>query len=871
MYPSRGPQTERSSARRSNWVAASAWLGPLAILLVIAFSVFLLHRELRQFHYHDITAALFRLDRGSLGIAAILAAVAYALLPAYDALGLAYAGRSLPVRKLALGSLISYGLSQTLGFSLATGGSVRIRFWSRWGITTSEIARAIALIGVTFLLGLGFTLGLAVIFEPDTVSRLLGVSKAIVLAGGVILLLVCSAYVAAALRGVSIRLGGMEIHAPSGRQALLQLALAASDWVVTAAIVFVLLPKPTAIGFPAFVALFLIAQAAGLISHVPGGAGVFETLMVVFLSPSVPAAQALAALAAFRVIYYLIPFLLALSTLAISEIVRSRNHIARATSTAGAFAARLVPSVIPRALSVATFIGGVVLLFSGATPGVRERLAALDNLLPLGVIELSHLAGSITGAALLVLAWALQRRLDAAYRLTVWMLCVGIAASLLKGLDWEEAAVLSTVLLLLIPSHKAFYRRAALASEPLGPAWTIAVVAIASITVWLGFFSFKHVEFTTDLWFRFTTYDDAPRFLRASAASLGALMIFGLMRLMRHAEAEPTAPGPDELRTVRSIMSTSSSTSANLVLLGDKAVMLGTSSRAFLMYGVEGRSWVSMGDPVGDPSEAEELVWRFREEADRHGAWTVFYEVGRTFLPLYIDLGLTLVKIGEEAIIDLAGWTLEGRHKKGLRYTLNELGRKNVCFDVISSSDVAECLPALRRVSNEWLETKRVREKSFSLGRFDESYIRNFDVAVLREGGEIIAFSNIWKSGDGRELSVDLMRHSNAAPPNAMEYLLLTLFNWGKANGYRRFNLGMAPLSGIQNRAIAPLWAKAGSLLFRHGEYFYNFRGLRQYKEKFTPVWEPRYLAMPGGLVFPRVLSNTAALIAGGLKGVVKK
>ena len=870
MSPSRDRPSSEPVPRKHDGLTATVWPGPLAILAVIAFSVFLLHRELRQFRYHDITRALFMLEPHAVAAAVGLAILAYSLLPAYDALGLAYAGRSLPVRRIALGSLVSYGLSQTLGFSLATGGSVRYRFWSRWGITTLEIARAIALISATFVLGLSFTTGLAFLIEPATAGRLLGISPLVLDVVGAGLLVLCAAYVASAFAGRTLRIRGFEVRTPGGRMALAQLALAVVDWTLTASILYVLLPSH-ALGFPAFVALFLVAQTAGLLSHVPGGAGVFETLMVVFLTPAVSAAQALAALVAFRAIYYLLPFVVAMTTLAIYEVIRHRGPITRATTVAGAFAARWVPSMIPQALSVATFIGGVILLFSGATPGVRGRLTTLDQLLPLGVIELSHLAGSITGAALLVLAWALQRRLDAAYRLTVWMLSIGIVASLLKGLDWEEALALAVVLALLIPSRKAFYRRAALASEPLGPAWTIAVVAIASITVWLGFFSYKHVEFSTDLWFRFTTYDDAPRFLRASVASVGGLMIFGLMRLLRHAEAEPEPPGPEEMRVARSVLSQTSSTSANLVLLGDKAVMIGASERAFLMYAVEGRSWIAMGDPIGDPAEAEELVWRFREEADRHGAWTVFYEVGTNFLPLYIDLGLTLVKIGEEAIIDLASWTLEGPGRKGLRRTMSEMRRRGVTFEMLPPARVKECLGALKKVSDEWLESKRAREKGFSLGRFDEQYIENFFVAVLRDQGEIVAFANLWMSGDRTELSVDLMRHANAAPPSSIEYLLLTLFEWGRAEGFQRFNLGMAPMSGLPNRAIAPVWSRAGALLFRHGEYFYNFRGLRQYKEKFYPKWEPRYLATPGGVVFPRVLSNTAALISGGLRGVVRK
>ena len=121
------------------------------------------------------------------------------------------------------------------------------------------------------------------------------------------------------------------------------------------------------------------------------------------------------------------------------------------------------------------------------------------------------------------------------------------------------------------------------------------------------------------------------------------------------------------------------------------------------------------------------------------------------------------------------------------------------------------------------------------------------------------------------EFSVDLMRYLPDAPDGVMDYLFTQLILWGKQEGYAWFNLGMAPLSGLESRALAPFWNRLGSFVFRHGEHFYNFQGLRRYKEKFDPVWEPKYLASPGGLALPRILTNLASLISGGIKGVVTK
>lgn len=141
----------------------------------------------------------------------------------------------------------------------------------------------------------------------------------------------------------------------------------------------------------------------------------------------------------------------------------------------------------------------------------------------------------------------------------------------------------------------------------------------------------------------------------------------------------------------------------------------------------------------------------------------------------------------------------------------------------------------------------------------------------MRHEGRIVGFANIWACGGRQELSVDLMRHRPDAPPGVMDFLFTELMLWGAREGYGRFSLGMAPLAGLEAHPLAPLWHRVGTLVYRHGEHFYNFQGLRAFKEKFDPQWQPWYLAGPGGIALPGVLLDVAALIGGGLKGVVAR
>ena len=417
----------------------------------------------------------------------------------------------------------------------------------------------------------------------------------------------------------------------------------------------------------------------------------------------------------------------------------------------------------------------------------------------------------------MILAWAIIRRLDAAYTLTIATLVIGIVASLLKGLDWEEGFALTLVLAALIPSRRAFYRKAAIISEPFSKGWIAAFIVVGVVTTWLAFFSYRNVDFTSAVWWQFTGRGDAPRSLRAMIGVLGALMLFALSRKLRQAEADPALPSPRQLDVAARIASCSHETIANLALLGDKSLLFSDTGQSMIMYGVAGRSWVALGDPVGPETEQAELAWRSRENADRHGGWPVFYEVSAKHLPIYIDLGLTLLKLGEEAIIPLSDFSLEGGDRKALRRTRKDALKAGATFEVIPPDEINAFLPGLKTISDEWLTAKRTKEKGFSLGRFDERYLKSFPVALIRVGDAVVAFANVWLGADRAEISVDLMRYTSVAPPGVMEFLLIELMLWGKENGYRRFNLGMAPLSGIENRSLAPLWNRVGALLFSRG------------------------------------------------------
>src|SRR3954468_6517740 len=842
------------------------FLKPLLILALFAVALRVLHDTLAQYRYHDVIGYLNALPGDQLLLAAGLTILGYLVMTGYDTLAFRYIRHPLPYFRIALASFIGYAFNNNVGFSGLVGGSLRYRLYNAWRLTAVEIAKVIAFCTISFWLGFVLLGGIFFLATPPEIPSSIHIPFASIRLLGIVLLLPAIGYMLwIAIRREPVRIKQWEFELPSARLFVAQVATSCLDWIIAAAVLYILLPDSLPLTFGRFVGIFLLAQIAGVASNVPGGIGIFEAIILVFLAPFFSASAILGALVAFRVIYYLLPLLVAILLLATHEIIEKREGVAKAWRIFG----RWAPGIAPQLLAFTTFVGGAVLLFSGATPTLPGRLGFLRRVVPLPIVELSHFFGSVTGAALLLLARGLQRRLDAAYHLTVGVLGIGILFQIFKGGDFEEAIILAVMLFALIASRRHFYRKASLLNEGFGPGWIAAILLVLISFAWLGFFSYKHVEYSRDLWWHFSFRADAPRFLRASVGVVGVLLLFSIQRLLRPAPEEPDPPSVEEIERGAAILATEKNSQANLALLGDKPLLFSPSGRAFLMYGVEGRSWISMGDPVGPDDEKQELIWRFRELCDLHAGWPVFYEVQRQNLHFYLDLGLTLLKIGEEARVDLRDFSLEGGSRKWMRKMMRRVEAESCGFEIVR--DATPLLPELRTISDSWLSEKKAREKGFSLGFFAEDYVKRFPIAVVKREGRIVAFSNLWESAEREELSVDLMRHALDAPSGVMDYMFSQLMIWGQQEGYRWFNLGMAPLSGLENRSLGTLWNRVGALAYRFGEDYYNFQGLRQYKEKFDPVWEPTYLASPGGLALPRILTNLAALIAGGLRGVVAK
>lgn len=840
------------------------WLPPVVGALLFSIAAWVLHHELQSVHLGDLRPALNALPAGHVWLALCLVGLNYLLLTSYDQLAFVYIGKQLSRWRISLASFLGYAVSNSVGFALLSGTSVRYRFYSRWGLGAADLSRVVFFYTTTPWVGLLALGGCSLILYPSIRFEGAMPAGSAQLIGAALLATVIGYFLLCTLRRAPFSLRGFVLRVPGPRLALGQLAASVADWALAAAVLHALLPAD-APPYGIVLGIFLFAQILGLLSHIPGGLGVFEGVVVLLLGPYLPPAQILTALLLFRLIYYVLPLSLALIVLLADEVRVRGGQLARIGQSLGASTVQFSPKL----LATFTFLAGLLLLVSGAMPVEHDRLHWMARIVPIGVFELSHFIGSLLGICLLILSQAVARRLDIAYYLVVAGLLAGITALLFKAGDWETALFLLVLLAFIVPGRSIFDRKAALFDTRFTPGWILAFIAAVGASLWLGLLSFRHVEYAHQLWWQVALDHDVSRFMRASVGATVALLAFGVWRLLRPRPPIVTPANAADLAAAENAIAAQSETLPFLVYLGDKAVLFNAERNAFIMYGVHGRTWVALGDPVGSEAAAPALIRAFLDRADDFAGQPVFYQVRGAHLQRYAELGMAFAKLGEEARVPLDTFTLEGS-RRGLRTVLHRLERDQVSFRIIEARDVSPLLPQLKAVSDDWLAHKSVSEKGFSLGYFDPEYLARLPVAVMEAGGRVVAFANVLPGPDRVELSVDLMRYSDNAPASVMDGLIGQLLLWGKAQGYRRFNLGMAPLSGLELAPTSPLWTHLGRFLYQHGETFYNFEGLRAYKEKFHPVWEPRYLAYPGGLVLPEVLVNIAALSAGGVTRIFR-
>ncbi|MHB8173314.1 MAG: phosphatidylglycerol lysyltransferase domain-containing protein, partial [Nitrospirota bacterium] len=714
---------------------------------------------------------------------------------------------------------------------------VRYRLYSSWGLSASEVAKVVMFNGITFWTGFSFVGALIFLLRPMPLSPALHLPIPSDFYVGLICLLAVSSYLAVCLiRKRPVKLFGMEFEIPPIYICFAQIGISSLDWLLAGSVLFMLLRHDLHISYPDFIGIFLFAQIAGLASQAPGGLGVFEMVSLIMLSPYAPPASVLGSLLVFRGIYYILPMIAGILMLGTHEALRNRAFLKSAALSASRAASVLLPDLA----GISVFVSGAILLISGAVPTRPDRMTVLAAFLPLPAVEVAHMLAGLTGIVMLFLASGLQRRLKNAYSLSVLALSFGIIFSLTRALDYEEAIFFLVVLAGLLPFKRLFYRIAPLKTQPFSIGWLIAAGLVIISSAAVGLFIYRHVQYTRELWLQFGYFANAARFFRTMVGATAALIFIVAETTLRRPGPKPVLHLMEDIPDAQHIACESNQILSHLAFRKDSKALPGEGHGSFLPVAQGVKMNIALGEPVGPPDARAELAWRFLEYCNRERR-PVFYDVSSENRQFYLDLGLSLAKVSEEAKAPL-GSNPPGAvfpEDAGYEFRMAGLPATGAAWAEKATKLNGTALTAeLDGAGN--FPGAVYGLKTGAVGGF---LMKSLPVAALFKDG-IAAFAYIWQCEARSEL-FPVVIHVKPGT-DALLPLMSGIFRWGREKGFKWLNLGTAPLPaprehGALNEALA-------GLPYTHREHFDSLDNLRKFKEKFAPVWEPVYLAIPPGL-----------------------
>jgi phosphatidylglycerol lysyltransferase len=519
-----------------------------------------------------------------------------------------------------------------------------------------------------------------------------------------------------------------------------------------------------------------------------------------------------------------------------------------------------------------TALVGLVNLWSAVTPSLPGRVEWLQNAFPIEIRGGAHVFAALSGFFLLMLAANLLRRKRLAWFLAVGLLIISILSHMVKGLDYEEGLLSLLLLIQLLLLRPVFTAQSDRPSIIQGLRVLVGALLFILTYGTLGFWlldthystPFSLPEALGQTVAMFFTADNGgleptTRFGRHFASSIYVVgtvtLLYAAWMLFRPVIFRGTASEEERQRAQHIVKAHGGSSLARFTLLEDKSYYFSPSGQSVIAYVPKGRGAVALGDPIGPESDRAEAILGFREFCNRNDWHPAFYQTLPDGLEVYQTLGFRILKIGEEATVDLHQFTLEGKAGKNLRTAVNKFTKQGYQVQYYAPPISDDLLAELRVISDAWLAHMEGAEKKFSLGWFDNDYLRDCEIAVVEDKQEApIAFANLVPEYQRNEATIDLMRHLPDVERGAMDYMFTSLLQHCKEQKYDGFNLGLVIFSGVGETPEAPRLEKGVHYLYDHLNQFYNVQGLRAYKDKFHPQWEPRYFVYSRLAALPDVV-----------------
>ncbi|MBX9784294.1 MAG: phosphatidylglycerol lysyltransferase domain-containing protein [Chitinophagaceae bacterium] len=504
------------------------------------------------------------------------------------------------------------------------------------------------------------------------------------------------------------------------------------------------------------------------------------------------------------------------------------------------------------------FALGLINIISVVTPPLADRVMLLDEYIPYDPIHASNLMVFLMGLMLLTASAFLLKGLKSAWWFAIVLCSLSLIGHLTKALDWEEAAFAAITILFLFVSRKQYRIKHSGRLARTG----ITVASLVFIAVLLfGYTAFyfidvKHfgVDFT---WKQSLVHtlniflllnDDAlhPKthfghefiwLVRSLGALAWAFLFYTIIRPFIKTKHLPEG----RAKAIDLIEQYGSSSTDYFKTMKDKSFFFSEETDGVVSYRRAGKYAIVLEEAVCDEDDKVDVLKEFDIFCEKEGLIPAFYRVDENSISAFTQLRKRNLLIGQEAIMDLETFTLEGKDKKSLRNGLNSLQKKGYKAEICLPPHNHEFLQRLRAISDEWLLEFDKKEMIFSQGMFDSDAIKNQPVIVIRdEQLQVKAFLNIIPDYAPSECTYDLIRKTADAPGGCMDLLIISLAEYAKNKKLQYLNLGMAPMAGIEEPDN--MAERIMQFAYKKFKRFQHYKGLRNFKEKYAGIWQNKYL-----------------------------
>ncbi|HAH22987.1 MAG TPA: lysylphosphatidylglycerol synthetase family protein [Prolixibacteraceae bacterium] len=513
---------------------------------------------------------------------------------------------------------------------------------------------------------------------------------------------------------------------------------------------------------------------------------------------------------------------------------------------------RILPAII-------IFILGVVNIISSVTPAIPTRLHVMESLIPEDIITTSNGFVLVSGLLLVILSVFLLQGSKRSWYIGLVITVLSFVGHLLKGADYEEAIIAFIAFSSLLYTRRLYQLRPHPKFTRIS--YLVLVYSVIALLAFgaTGFYFIEKRHFGIDfsLWqsvktiFRlFFLFDDsglepktvfAQNFIYTIYASGGLVLSFIFFSLLKPYFTSPYNTEEDRELAQSIIEKYGNSPLDYFKTYPDKFFFFSENREGFISFKVTRHFAIVLENPVCKDEEMMiRLIKDFDQFCEENGFVSVYYRVPQQSLESYKKLGKKSLPVGEEAIVDLTTFSLEGGKMKPTRNALNRLTSDGYETKIYTAPIKEGLLQKLEQVSNDWLEGLNRKEIAFSQGVFDSGILKNQTIITLEDKEEkVYAFLNIIPDYAAGEATYDMVRKSCDAPHGVLDMLMVNTLLYLKQQGFQSVNLGLAPLSGVEG---VNLTEKAVKYAYENLKAFGNFKGLRKYKEKFFPTWEQKFL-----------------------------